>query len=182
MGKYAIFLDMDGTFLGTDGQLIEENINTVNEYMKKGHKFFICSGRPRASIHDYIIDALPWNGIISSAGSEILIDGVEIKRDEISKETAFFLADLFLKENVWLVLGNGKDGICMNIEPRVNWKRVNSMEELKEVYEYTTKIDHGPISDETKEKIVRELSHELSFFYYDTYVENIKTAIPRQPQ
>lgn len=174
MKEYAVFLDIDGTFLDSKGQLIQENLDVVNKYIEKGHKFFICSGRPRGSIHDYIKNALPWSGIISSAGSEIIIGNEEVKRDEISKEASLFLAEQLSTEKGWMVFGNGKDGICMNIEPRVRWRKAESVEELSSMYEYTTKIDFAPVSDELKEKIEKKLGNELSFYYYIDYVEGIK--------
>ncbi len=70
MGKKAIFLDVDGTIVDYEGNLPESAVRAIKEARKNGHKVYMCTGRSRAEIQDYLWD-IGFDGLIGGNGSYV---------------------------------------------------------------------------------------------------------------
>ena len=85
--KYKLIVsDFDGT-LGMSNDISSENIKAISEFVKKGGKFAICTGRPFTSIKDicdvYNLDVLTASYQGASikevkSGKALLIGGLEV--------------------------------------------------------------------------------------------------------
>lgn len=71
--KY-VFFDIDGTLRGESRIITERTKEAIRQLRKKGHKAFLCTGRAPVSITPDILE-IGFDGVISSAGSFIQIDG-----------------------------------------------------------------------------------------------------------
>jgi Cof subfamily protein (haloacid dehalogenase superfamily) len=94
--KY-IFLDIDGTMLSTLKGVSKGSIDALNQARRNGHKVFICTGRSKSYVDDYI-RRLPFDGFIYGAGSHVSIDEEtlfvnHIPREEVERLLAFFSAN-----------------------------------------------------------------------------------------
>ncbi len=71
--KYkAIFSDFDGTLLSDDFTVSKKNIEALNEYVDKGGKFFISTGRLFQSIYPHLVElGVPSDMIICAQGAEV---------------------------------------------------------------------------------------------------------------
>ena len=73
MGK-IIFIDVDGTLVSYENVLPKSAVEAIQSARQKGHKVYICTGRSRAEVYDYI-----WNieldGMIGGNGSYVESDG-----------------------------------------------------------------------------------------------------------
>lgn len=72
MGYKAIISDFDGTLATCDKRVSDENIKAIDEFLKIGGKFALCTGRMTASAK-IILEKLPYRPIIATYnGSEIV--------------------------------------------------------------------------------------------------------------
>lgn len=71
--KY-VFFDIDGTLRGESRTITERTKAAIRQLRKNGHKAFVCTGRAPVSITPDILE-IGFDGVISSAGSFIEIDG-----------------------------------------------------------------------------------------------------------
>ena len=71
--KY-VFFDIDGTLRGESRIITERTKAAIRQLKRNGHKAFVCTGRAPVSITSDILE-IGFDGIISSAGSFIEIDG-----------------------------------------------------------------------------------------------------------
>lgn len=89
--KYkAVFCDFDGTLFREDFKVSEKNIKTISDFISRGGKFFIATGRLFASIKPYALELGLTGEIIVCQGSAIYdIDtGKEIWSASIEQATA----------------------------------------------------------------------------------------------
>jgi hypothetical protein len=84
--KTAVFLDLDGTLW--DHEVIPESaMEAIAKAQKNGHYIFANTGRARASAAP-LLEHLPLDGFVYSAGSEIWFHGQRIYFDPFDEKTA----------------------------------------------------------------------------------------------
>ncbi len=76
--KYAIFLDIDGTLMGSSDDALARNIDVIQNVRELGHKVFLNTGRSTAYLPKNIDIEKHFDGFISGAGSRVVIDRKEI--------------------------------------------------------------------------------------------------------
>ncbi|MBR5614251.1 MAG: Cof-type HAD-IIB family hydrolase [Clostridia bacterium] len=76
--QYAIFLDIDGTLMGSDPQSLKANIDTIQKVRSLGHKVFISTGRARSFLPERINVARDFDGVCSGAGTIVTMGEKEI--------------------------------------------------------------------------------------------------------
>ncbi len=69
MGK-IIFVDVDGTLLNYENELPESAVLAIKQARKNNHKVYICTGRSRAEVYEYIWD-IGLDGMIGGNGSYV---------------------------------------------------------------------------------------------------------------
>ncbi len=74
-GRYGVFLDIDGTLLGTSHDALKKNISIIQKVRALGHKVFICTGRSAAYLPEMIDYEKNFDGVITGAGARITIHG-----------------------------------------------------------------------------------------------------------
>lgn len=93
------FFDVDGTIMDLEGGLTQENINTLRDLRKQGHKLFICTGRAYPSIFTQVLD-IGWDGVICSAGGYAFIGDKLVFENIIPSETVLKLTRLFIERDI----------------------------------------------------------------------------------
>lgn len=51
-----IFIDVDGTLLDYENKLPQSAVTATQQARANGHKVYICTGRSKAEVYDYIWD------------------------------------------------------------------------------------------------------------------------------
>lgn len=51
-----IFIDVDGTLLDYENKLPQSAVIATQQARANGHKVYICTGRSKAEVYDYIWD------------------------------------------------------------------------------------------------------------------------------
>ena len=87
-GAYAFFLDIDGTMvMPLDQNGVSERLkNAMIEGQKKGHLFFVNSGRAIGYMSQKLLESAPFDGVVSGMGSHITFHGRTIYRSVIPFE------------------------------------------------------------------------------------------------
>ncbi len=88
----VIFIDVDGTLLTYENVLPPSATVAIRTARKNGHKVYICTGRSRAEVYDYIWD-IGLDGMIGGNGSYVEADGKVIMHQVISPEDAKHIVD-----------------------------------------------------------------------------------------
>lgn len=108
MKKYIIFTDIDGTLYDSKNNCIpQSSLDTLNELNRKGHKIFMCTGRPYPDIHpDYF--KLPVEGFILSCGAHILMRSNTIYSNPIPYNILKKMLDFLIDHKIGFSL-DGRD-------------------------------------------------------------------------
>lgn len=83
--KY-VFLDVDGTLVDFEGELPDSAEAALRKAQQNGHRLILCTGRQRSQIYPWLLEKIPFDGIISSSGAN-----VECGRERVAQH--FFPAD-----------------------------------------------------------------------------------------
>lgn len=112
MKKKAVFLDIDGTMVDSDGKIPASTKEAIRRAKENGHKMVICSGRSRFQIYDELLE-LGFSGIVGAAGAFVEAEGEEIFHayiDEAHRKSSYE----YLEENGFLFFYQADDGIVLN--------------------------------------------------------------------
>lgn len=94
MNTKYVFLDIDGTLVDKGGVIPETATKAITKTRERGHKVFVCTGRSRCEIHDYILEA-GIDGIVGSAGAYVELDGKVIYHRPMTERMNRRLLDYF---------------------------------------------------------------------------------------
>ena len=95
--KCIIFLDIDGTLVNTSANpefIPESAVKAVRQARANGHQIYLCTGRSKAEIYDFITE-VGFDGVIGAAGGFIEVQGKEIFHETIDPKTAAAVAEYF---------------------------------------------------------------------------------------
>ena len=88
----VIFIDVDGTLLTYENILPPSATVAIRSARKNGHKVYICTGRSRAEVYDYIWE-IGLDGMIGGNGSYVESGGKVIMHQVISLDDAKKIVD-----------------------------------------------------------------------------------------
>ena len=106
--KY-VFLDIDGTLVGYDSKIPESALKALNQAKANGHKIIISSGRAYCMIYKELLSAIQFDGIISSGGACVMVDGKVIFESYIEDENLEFVIDYFRANGITYLLMSKDD-------------------------------------------------------------------------
>lgn len=117
--KKIIFLDVDGTLCNDDGFVPESAATAVKEARKNGHLVYLCTGRSKAEIYDYIMD-IGFDGIIGAGGGFVEIGGEILYHKKVSEDNVRHLVDYFNEYKVdFYIESNGGLYSSKNLIPKL---------------------------------------------------------------
>ena len=88
----VIFIDVDGTLLTYENILPPSAVTAIRTARKNEHKVYICTGRSRAEVYDYIWE-IGLDGMIGGNGSYVESDGKVIMHQVISVDDSKKIVD-----------------------------------------------------------------------------------------
>ncbi len=103
MNTKYIFLDIDGTLLSPKLGVLKGTIDALKQLRSNGHKVFICTGRSKSYVDDYI-RKLPFDGFIYGAGSHVSVDNKTIFINYIPRKEVEHLIEFFTANNMSFIL------------------------------------------------------------------------------
>ncbi len=108
MNKKAIFLDVDGTIVDYENNLPKSTVTAIKEARKNGHKVYMCTGRSKAEIQDFLWD-IGFDGLIGGNGSYVEDGGEVILHKLITLDQCKHIVDWLKSRNLefYLESNNG---------------------------------------------------------------------------
>ena len=108
MNKKIIFIDVDGTLLNYENHLPESADAAIKEARKNGHRVYICTGRSKAEVYDYLWD-IGLDGMIGGNGSYVEDGDTVVMHQLMSKEDSKHVVDWLKSRNLefYLESNNG---------------------------------------------------------------------------
>lgn len=98
----AVFIDFDGTY-ADHGRVPAEHVEAVRGARENGHHVLLCTGRPRSTVPDRILDAV-FDGMVGAAGGYVEIDGTVLTDRRFPHELATRVVDLLTAHDVTFIL------------------------------------------------------------------------------
>ena len=101
MNKKLVFLDIDGTLVGYDAKIPPSAIKALALAQANGHRIFLASGRARGIVYPWLLEAFPFDGMITAGGAQVFLDGKCIYESLMSEDDLRFAIDYFHRNNVY---------------------------------------------------------------------------------
>ena len=108
MTQKIIFLDVDGTLLNYSNELPESARNAVRQARANGHKVYICTGRSKAEVYEYVWE-IGFDGMIGGNGSYVEHNDEVVMHQLITAEQCKHIVDWCTSRNLefYLESNNG---------------------------------------------------------------------------
>ncbi|MFT8348518.1 Cof-type HAD-IIB family hydrolase [Clostridium saccharoperbutylacetonicum] len=117
--RKIIFIDVDGTLCNDEGFVPESAAIAVKEARKNGHLVYLCTGRSKAEIYDYIME-IGFDGIIGAGGGFVEVGNKMLYHKKVSEENVRHLVEFFNKHNVdFYIESNGGLYASENLIPKL---------------------------------------------------------------
>ena len=94
--KKAVFFDADGTICDIEKGTPASAVEAITKLVKNGHQAWLCTGRSRAFVPDYL-EQIPFTGMISACGCTIEKDGKRLFNKEMTTEAAWHSVEVLRK-------------------------------------------------------------------------------------
>lgn len=119
MNKKVIFLDIDGTLVTDDGDVPDSAKEACIKARENGHVIYLCTGRSKPEIYDFIYD-IGFDGTIGAGGGFVEIGNKMLYHKKIKKELIVKMVDFFNENNIDFYLeSNGGLYASKNFRPHV---------------------------------------------------------------
>lgn len=92
MEKKVLFFDIDGTLVAFDVTLPSSARQALLQAKKNGHELVLCTGRSRNQIYPWLLEEIPFDGMVCSSGACIIADSQPIRNHYFPKEDSDFFA------------------------------------------------------------------------------------------
>lgn len=95
MNAKYVFLDVDGTLVNFRGELPASAEQAIKEAQKNGHKMILATGRQKSQIYPWLLEKIPFDGIVASSGAYIEQKGNVIFASRPTPEKLAFIINYF---------------------------------------------------------------------------------------
>ena len=99
MGRKAVFLDVDGTFVNDRGVVPPSAREAVVAARANGHKVVLCTGRSMPELWDEILEP-GFDGVVASAGGYVEYEGKVLLHRSIPVEEVRHVVEFFDRHGV----------------------------------------------------------------------------------
>lgn len=89
-----VFIDIDGTLVGDDGRVPESAIRACREARKNGHLLYLCTGRSKPEIYDFIWN-IGFDGLIGAGGGYVESGSDILYHKQVSPQDVRDMVDFF---------------------------------------------------------------------------------------
>lgn len=98
----AVFIDFDGTFADR-GRVPAGHLGAVREARENGHRFLLCTGRPKVMVPTSILDST-FDGLVGAAGGYVEIGGSVLADTRFPMDLAARVIDVLTSYDVGFIL------------------------------------------------------------------------------
>lgn len=163
--KQAVFFDIDGTLWNQHMQIPDSTVSAIRKLREAGHATFICSGRSRANIRSKNLLDIGFDGVVAACGTHIDFHKETIFEVLLKESQVAHSLKVFEDYHMPVVL-EGPQYIYVRqedflLDPYVKYLRNELGEDLKEIYEDTSKIVINKMSAEMNQASIEEVRQAL---------------------
>lgn len=97
---YAVFIDIDGTLMGSSEAALRANTDAISKVRTLGNKVFISTGRAPSYFPSCIDFENGFDGVIAGAGAYVRVGNEEIEKKIIPYDTVKKVCDYFIENNI----------------------------------------------------------------------------------
>lgn len=172
MDKYAVFLDIDGTYTSGTRVPSAENVAAVKRVRAAGHLVFLNTGRSYGFIPPEVFASTEFDGIIAGNGSYIDLGGEVIKNECLSNE---FLAELtvqFQKSGTFCLFEGVRDILCLNMPAEPGWLTITSPDDFSGKYK-DLPITKITLSNNPTDEDAALVESKMRLIRFPTYSEAV---------
>ncbi len=167
MKPYAFFLDIDGTIFDRDC-LPDRNVRAIAEARRRGHLFFLNTGRGYAHIPAEVTRRIRFDGFVCALGTYVRVGDEVLLNVPMPRELTYRSAEMMLshplggrlqgEKYIFHVGHQGEDGI-----------RIMSLEELDRYPDFI--CNKITFDGHPRRAWLRELSKDLRIYRFPDYTE-----------
>lgn len=99
MKKKIIFVDVDGTLCNDQGLVPESAAQAIVSARKNGHLVYLCTGRSKAEIYDFIYN-IGFDGVIGAGGGYIQVGDDMLVHKKVKSEDVKHMVDYFSENEI----------------------------------------------------------------------------------
>lgn len=118
----AIFIDVDGTLCGITGDIPASAREAIQKSRTKGNQVFLCTGRSKAELYDWILD-IGFDGIIGTGGSYLELDGNVIFNKQFNNEELLEIIHYFDSQEIDYIM-EANHGLYGSMNSREHLQRI----------------------------------------------------------
>lgn len=170
--RYLIFLDIDGTILPRDTQIIPRcTIDAIEKAKEQGHMVFINTGRSKNFLPKYVVETVKPTGIVGGLGTWIKVGEEILLSEAVPKEQVVYALEIAKKFNNRIVLEG--ENYCVSCYGRFFDDERYDLSSPEEIYERYPDIRVSKMTFERpfSEEEVRLLSKYFTVYNNPTYGE-----------
>ena len=101
MSTKYIFLDIDGTLVDFNCEMPESCERALLAAQNNGHKLILSTGRFIGQIYPWLLEKVPFDGVVSSSGAVVYYGGECIYSKYFSRSHLEYLAECFKKAGAY---------------------------------------------------------------------------------
>lgn len=94
MKRKLVFLDVDGTLCNDEGNVPSSAVEAVKKARENGHIVYLCTGRSKAEIFDFIWE-IGFDGVIGAGGGYVQIGNDMLYHKHVSEKDVRHMVDYF---------------------------------------------------------------------------------------
>lgn len=99
MNRKLILMDVDGTLCNHEGDVPSSTRRAIQLARQQGHLVFLCTGRSKAELYDFIMD-VGFDGVIGAGGGYVTIGETTLFHHMITPEKVRHLVDFFNEHHI----------------------------------------------------------------------------------
>ena len=99
MNRKLILMDVDGTLCNDEGYVPDSTRRAIQLARQQGHLVFLCTGRSKAELYDFIMD-VGFDGVIGAGGGYVTIHEKTLFHHLIKPEKVRHLVDFFNQHQI----------------------------------------------------------------------------------
>lgn len=122
MDKKIVFFDADGTICDIEKGVPDSAVRAIEALVKNGHEAWLCTGRSRALVADYL-EQIPFTGMITACGATIERGKERLFNREMPVEVARHSVEV-LRANKMIPVMEGADFMYYDKDEytnEINW-------------------------------------------------------------
>jgi len=120
MKKKIVFIDIDGTLVDDQGKVPNSAREACIQARKNGHLLYLCTGRSKAEIYDFILE-IGFDGVIGAGGGFVEIGDEMLFHKKFASEDVKMMVDYFNEKGINFYLeSNGGLYASKNLRVQLN--------------------------------------------------------------